>query len=303
MTTIIFESSSPELTEKALTTAALSSGGKLYPAQKRYGSVSDLPPAVKVLPADAQALFLDAFNREWEAKSGDEEDAFRSGWGAVKTRFRRAGNTWVEKMLSPDPAASVAGPWVGDVDQLRRQLVTDGYGEVADRITSQDADASLQAIQQLPEGYRDKIRDRYLHARKDAEGVEEPFTTEIAFKAIVPEKRITYGVVYPANEIDLQKEWARESIIEEAAHAFLEQWRQQDTFHSEQSGAGQPVESFIAPCDLYEFHGKALDEPIRRGSWVMATKWTPEAWELVKSGKIRGYSIGGYKRIVRRPAS
>lgn len=194
---------------------------------------------------------------------------------------------------------------VGDLAHLVRELITDGFDEVADKLTGEAA-SDLTALEELPEGYRETIQDRYTSVRKSAtvqEG-EETFEIRTTFKALINEQRVTYGVVYPVydpskGEGDLQKEWAKPEIIEKAAHNFLEQWRQQDTYHTEKSGAGAPVESFIAPCDIHEFHGQKLAEPIRAGSWVMATRWTPDAWALVKSGKLTGYSIGGFKKIRR----
>jgi cation transport regulator ChaB len=292
--------------QKALTASGLSAGA-LNPGQasalattvvarKRYTALDQLPEAVRALPEPAQRLFMQEFNDNFSEGEAGEETAFRAAWKKVRAHYQRTAEGWVEK--------SVTGANEGDVDRLRKQLITDGYIELADRIALAAkglvflADADFA---ELPAGYRAPIMRRFLHARKDID--LESFQIEVAFKALLPEKQITYGVVYPAyppGEGDLQKERAEADVIEEAAHRFLADYRAQDKFHDEQAGAGVPVESFIAPADLTEFHGQLLKEVIPRGSWIMATKWTDDAWNLVKTGQIKGYSIGGYKRIRRR---
>jgi cation transport regulator len=61
-----------------------------------------MPPAVQSLPRHAQEIFRAAFNAAWEsyAERGSqvqEETAFRVAWAAVKKRYRKVGDTWVEK--------------------------------------------------------------------------------------------------------------------------------------------------------------------------------------------------------------
>ena len=62
-----------------------------------YGTNDDLPPAIKEhLPAHAQDIFREAFNNAWQ-EYGDEESAFRVAWAAVRRRYQKAGEIWVEK--------------------------------------------------------------------------------------------------------------------------------------------------------------------------------------------------------------
>jgi cation transport regulator len=66
-----------------------------------YRSISDLPPAVNErLPLHAQEIFLAAFNNAFDdcADRPDREPvAFRVAWAAVKRRYRKIGDDWVEK--------------------------------------------------------------------------------------------------------------------------------------------------------------------------------------------------------------
>jgi cation transport regulator len=67
-----------------------------------YATTSELPPAVRWLPPHAQEIFLEAFNSAWQSYADrgpqdQEEIAFRVAWAAVKTRYRKQGETWVLK--------------------------------------------------------------------------------------------------------------------------------------------------------------------------------------------------------------
>jgi cation transport regulator len=65
-----------------------------------YITTSDLPPAVRQLPAHAHEIFLSAFNNAWRSYAGraaqeQEEIAFRVAWAAVKKHYRKRGDVWV----------------------------------------------------------------------------------------------------------------------------------------------------------------------------------------------------------------
>ena len=72
-----------------------------------YDSISDLPDAVRdALPKHAQEIYLAAFNNAWEeyAKPKDrrggasrEETAHKVAWAAVKQKYEKTGDRWVEK--------------------------------------------------------------------------------------------------------------------------------------------------------------------------------------------------------------
>lgn len=72
-----------------------------------YSSRSDLPDAVKMhLPKHAQEIYLAAFNHAWEEykkpedRQGDdsrEEVAHKVAWAAVKKKYQKSGDDWVEK--------------------------------------------------------------------------------------------------------------------------------------------------------------------------------------------------------------
>lgn len=67
-----------------------------------YHMLDDLPPAVRRLPRHAREIFRAAFNVAWQSHAGltaaeQEETAFRIAWAAVKKRYRKSGEWWVDK--------------------------------------------------------------------------------------------------------------------------------------------------------------------------------------------------------------
>ncbi len=66
-----------------------------------YRDNFDLPVPVRShLPDHAQDIYREAFNHAFEAHSGDprqEEAAHRIAWAAVKRRYVKVADRWVER--------------------------------------------------------------------------------------------------------------------------------------------------------------------------------------------------------------
>jgi cation transport regulator len=62
-----------------------------------YNSPKDLPDSVKDnLPQHAQIIFMEAFNSARENYK-EEETAFKVAWSAVKKKYKKRDDKWVEK--------------------------------------------------------------------------------------------------------------------------------------------------------------------------------------------------------------
>jgi Putative phage serine protease XkdF len=105
-------------------------------------------------------------------------------------------------------------------------------------------------------------------------------------------KQIVYGVVYEPDTPDAHDDMMTAEEIEKAAHKFMKDFRGIDEQHDFEGGAGELLESYIAPVDM-EVGG----ETIVKGSWVIVTKATDEIWEKIQKGEYTGYSMGGTAEV------
>lgn len=68
-----------------------------------YAAIDDLPESVrKNLPLHAQEIYRSAFNRAWSGYASHgadqrEELAHRVAWAAVKRRYQKTVQGWVER--------------------------------------------------------------------------------------------------------------------------------------------------------------------------------------------------------------
>lgn len=112
------------------------------------------------------------------------------------------------------------------------------------------------------------------------------------------EHQLVYGVVYEPDVEDAHGDSMAAEEIEKAAHKFLKDFRNIDTQHDFEAGAGELVESYIAPVEM-DIDG----EIITKGSWVIVTKATEEIWEQIKKGEFTGYSMAGTAEAIEKQES
>lgn len=109
------------------------------------------------------------------------------------------------------------------------------------------------------------------------------------------EQQLVYGVVYEPDVEDAHGDSMTIDEIEKSAHKFLKDFRNIDTQHDFEAGAGELVESYIAPVEM-DIDG----EIITKGSWVIVTKATDEIWESIKKGEFTGYSMAGTAEAIEK---
>lgn len=123
------------------------------------------------------------------------------------------------------------------------------------------------------------------------------------------EKRFTFGVVYKASEhlgkpeTDAHNEFATADELQEALWDYVKSgdrkiYIQHGSIKSlGYKDAGEWVEIVAWPlqvkCDLHLPNASVKETIIPANSIWMGVLWSPWAWDLVKAGKIRGYSFGG----------
>ncbi|WP_242255037.1 XkdF-like putative serine protease domain-containing protein [Bacillus cereus group sp. BfR-BA-01379] len=108
------------------------------------------------------------------------------------------------------------------------------------------------------------------------------------------DQKLVYGIVYSPGSAgdssthDAHGDFMTAEDIEKSAHNFIAKYRNIDTQHDFNAGAGEVVESYVAPVDM-EING----ETITKGTWVLVTKATDEIWKDIQDGKMTGYSLAG----------
>ena len=105
-------------------------------------------------------------------------------------------------------------------------------------------------------------------------------------------KKLLYGIVYEPDSIDAHGDIMNSEEIEKTAHEFTVYYRNIDNEHNLIAGAGQVVESYIAPADML-----IGDSEVKKGSWILVTKATDEIWQDYINGDITGYSMFGIARV------
>lgn len=113
---------------------------------------------------------------------------------------------------------------------------------------------------------------------------------EIPFHKVDGDKRLVGGVVYEPDTLDAQGDSASEEEIQKAAHNFMIDSKTVGIMHKEDAGPrAKIVESYTAPARM-----QVGNQFVKRGTWVMVVKILDnELWDLVKSDKITGFSMGG----------
>jgi hypothetical protein len=120
---------------------------------------------------------------------------------------------------------------------------------------------------------------------------EEPF-----IKA--DDKKFTLGPLYIPNKLDAHSEWTDEEELQKAVWEYVRSGdRDIRLQHNRDVVAGEWVEMMTFPYELKipvtKSNGDKTEFTYPANTVFMGVLWKDWAWELVKSGKLRGYSIGG----------
>lgn len=163
----------------------------------------------------------------------------------------------------------------------------------------------------LPQHCKDAIDEAILELSEnepEEEPVvtEEPFTAEIVKQAqpieemlhkADDEHRFTLGPWYIPNQYDAHGEWTDADELQKSLWEYVRSGdRGIRLQHNKDIVAGEWLEamSFPVPVTI----GMSKDATSKQVSYPAGTvflgvQWKPWAWEMVKAGKIQGFSIGG----------
>jgi Putative phage serine protease XkdF len=141
----------------------------------------------------------------------------------------------------------------------------------------------------------------FLLAKRTGRGEQSSVPVVVRVVKAAPEKRYTLTCVYPALKADAAvaadgwRDFAGPDAIEDAAWSYLRKGGQVGLWHLDgTTGSGEVVESYIyRGPDWTLTAADGSTQTVRKGDWVAGIIWTPEAWDLIKTGKIRGVSMQG----------
>lgn len=114
------------------------------------------------------------------------------------------------------------------------------------------------------------------------------------------EERYTLAAWYIPEQLDAHGEWTDADTLQKAAWGYVQSGdRRIRLQHDTSIVAGEWVEIMSWPTEvtLQKQDGEPTTYP--KGTVFLGVKWEPWAWEMVKSGRVNGLSIGG--RAVRAP--
>jgi hypothetical protein len=112
------------------------------------------------------------------------------------------------------------------------------------------------------------------------------------------EKKFTLGPWYIPDQQDAHGEWTDSEELQSALWSYVKNGdRQIRLQHNKNVVAGEWVEAMTWPYSvtvpMTKADGTAEDVTYPAGTVFMGVQWKDWAWELVKAGKLSGYSIGG----------
>jgi hypothetical protein len=118
----------------------------------------------------------------------------------------------------------------------------------------------------------------------------------------VTEEMFTLGPMYIPDTLDAHSEWTSADELQKAVWDYVKGGdRRIRLQHDRDEVAGEWVEVMTWPYEVQvpmmrkDVSGNDTHDPVMfpANTVFLGVKWKPWAWELVKAGKIRGYSIGG----------
>jgi hypothetical protein len=114
------------------------------------------------------------------------------------------------------------------------------------------------------------------------------------------EQRFTLGPLYVPDFMDAHGEWTDANELQPAVWEWVRSGdRRIFLQHDREIEAGEWVEVMTMPqawtVEMMDANGEPIGEvTYPPNTTFLGVIWNEEAWEMVKAGLLRGYSIGGY---------
>jgi len=116
------------------------------------------------------------------------------------------------------------------------------------------------------------------------------------------ERRYTLGPVYVPGQIDAHGEFTDDATLQKALWGWVKKGDRSIRLQHTDKAAGEMVELVTWPWEITTKMSvpgdKERDVQFPAETPFMGVVWEPWAWDLVKAGELRGYSMGGRARRV-----
>jgi hypothetical protein len=112
------------------------------------------------------------------------------------------------------------------------------------------------------------------------------------------EKQFTLGPMYIPNQLDAHDEWTDDSELQQAVWKYVQSGdRRIRLQHNRDVVAGEWVEIMTLPYQtqvpMLKADGTTQPVNFPQNTVFLGVIWEDWAWDKIKKGEIRGYSIGG----------
>lgn len=110
------------------------------------------------------------------------------------------------------------------------------------------------------------------------------------------ERRTVTGHVLAADVVDYQDDYIRSPEIWKAIESYMLDYQDVGIMHRELNPNLRVVEAYQAPIDFI-----LAGQTVKCGDWLMTVKvLDDDIWARVKSGELRGFSIGGMAKRIKQ---
>lgn len=138
-----------------------------------------------------------------------------------------------------------------------------------------------------------RIQDAY-----DDEFPAEGWVPNTVSKSVDTELRYTFGPWYVPETVDAHNEWTDAKELQKTLWGYVRKGNRDIRLqHNTQIVAGEWVEAVTWPYEvtlpMTKADGTVQNHTFPANTPFLGVVWEPWSWELVKSGKLSGYSIGG----------
>lgn len=235
-----------------------------------------------------------------QIKSLEKADKFTPP-ASVQAAGKRAVE-WIKEGLNGDGFTSVG--------RLRARQLANGEGVTEDTVrrmanyfTRHEKDQQAEGFSQGEKGYPRPGRVAWDAWGGDAgktwsQNLVERLNKKEVLKS-VDEKRFTLAPWYVPNSLDAHLEWTDPEELQKALWTYVKSGNHDIRLqHVPDTVAGQWVEAMTWPFEVEVpmmnlENGTVQKKTFPENTVFLGVQWEPWAWELVKKGQIRGFSIGG----------